>query len=146
VTLPEDCTALLAGHAARSDHDKFTALRMFVPEDDDAPVLAPFLVSVAEDADEEDLVRIEAIRLLELLGFHDDELAASTREALIQLAGRDEDYDVRGAAAAAVFRLPGAERELARMRTLIDEEPEEIIREQMNASMHLFLDRKATKN
>lgn len=103
---------VIANFAQWSADRRFSALRSLVPEDDDGPLLASFLLAVAADVSEDDLVRIEAVRVFEILQIDDDSLAERCRTALIHLARTDDDWDVRNAAGCAVFDLPGAEREL----------------------------------
>ena len=134
---------LIAGHPGRTADARSAALRLFVPEDGDAPALAPFLLSVAADAAEEDLVRIEAIRVLPIAYLPTGEFAAGVRAALIRLAAEDADDDVRNAAGTTVFELAGAEDDLPRMRELIAAEPEELVRTNIEAALRLFLDRKS---
>ncbi|PZT75709.1 MULTISPECIES: HEAT repeat domain-containing protein [unclassified Streptomyces] len=128
---------LVEGHSGLSADSRAAALRVFVPGEGDAPELTPFLLGVAADPGEEDLVRIAAIRLLEIVHRYDDGLAAVARDALIRLAGEDEDWDVRNAAGCAVFSLPGAEREVTRMRALIAAEEDDFVRENIEAALRL---------
>jgi hypothetical protein len=121
---------------------RFAALRSLIPEDDDGSPLAPFLLRVASDVAEDDLVRIEALRVFEILRIEDDSLAAQCRRTLIQLARTDADWDVRNAAGCTVFDLPGAERELDTMRSVIAAEPESFVRENVAAALQGFLRRR----
>ena len=134
---------LIAGHLARSAQARAAALRLFVAEDGDAAVLTPFLLSVAADAAEDDLVRIEAIRVLPIAYVPTGSAAAAVRAALIRLAAEDADFDVRDAAGCTVFDLPGAEDDIPRMRELIAVEQEELVRANLEAALHLFLDRRS---
>ncbi|MEY9935120.1 hypothetical protein ABH926_009791 [Catenulispora sp. GP43] len=133
---------LIAGHPGRTADARRAALRLFVPEDGDAPVLTPFLLSVAADAAEDDLVRIEAIRVLPIAYIPEGGPAASVRAALIRLAAEDSDSDVRNTAGYTVFDLPGAEDDVARMRELIAAEEDEFVAENIDASLELFLERR----
>jgi HEAT repeat protein len=134
---------LIAGHPGRTADARRAALRLFVPEDGDASALTPFLLSVAADAAEMDLVRIEAIRVLPIAYVPKGEPAAAVRAALIQLAAEDPDDDVRNAAGSTLFDLPGAEEDVPRMREVIAGEPEELVRANIEAALRLFLDRKS---
>lgn len=136
-----EARALVEGHPRLSDDSRANALRLFVPAQGDADLLTPFVLGVAADPNEEDLVRIEAIRLLEIVPMRDDALAAGARNALIALAQQDEDWDVRNAAGCAVFSLPGADREILRMRELIAAEEEDFVRENVDAALQLMLNR-----
>jgi hypothetical protein len=128
--------------AQRSEGGRFAALQSLIPEDGDGSLLAPFLLAVASDVSEDDLVRIEAVRVFEILRVDDEALAEKCREALIHLARTDGDWDVRNAAGCAVFDLPGAERELDTMRSVIAAEPESFVRENVAAALDLFLRRR----
>jgi HEAT repeat protein len=121
---------------------RFSALRSLVPGVDDGSLLAPFLLAVAVDVSEDDLVRIEAVRVFEILPLDDDSLAEDCRKALIHLARTDDDWDVRNAAGCAVFGLPGAERELEAMRSVIATEQEEFVRDNVGAALRMFLRRR----
>ncbi len=121
---------------------RFSALRSLVPGVDDGSLLAPFLLAVAADVSEDDLVRIEAVRVFEILPLDDDSLAEGCRRALIHLARTDDDWDVRNAAGCAVFGLPGAERELDAMRSVIATEQEEFVRDNVGAALRMFLRRR----
>ncbi|PZT73812.1 hypothetical protein DNK56_14895 [Streptomyces sp. AC1-42W] len=88
-------------------------------------------------------MRIEAIRLLEIVPMLGDELAADVRNALIRLAEQDGDWDIRNAAGCAVFSLPGASREVPRMRDLIAAEEIDFVRENIEAALWLMLNRPA---
>lgn len=129
---------LLAAFPALSADERRAGLRVLVPADGDTPALVPFLLSVAESTDEEDLVRLEAISLFGILSFDDAELLDSCRERMIALAADDEDWDVRNAAGCIVFDLPGADAVLERMHELIAAEPEEFVRENLAAAARLF--------
>lgn len=133
---------LIAGHSARSADARRAALRLFVPEDGDATVLTPFLLAVAADASEDDLVRIEAIRVLPIAYIPQGDPVAAVRAALIRLAAEDFDSDVRNAAGYTVFDLPGADDDVARMRELIAAEEDELVAENIDASLELFLERR----
>lgn len=121
---------------------RFAALRSLIPADDDGAPLAPFLLTVASDVSEDDLVRIEALRVFEILRIDDDSLAAECRHTLIRLARTDADWDVRNAAGCAVFDLPGAELELDTMRSVIAAEQESFVRENVAAALEGFLRRR----
>lgn len=133
---------VIANFAQWSADRRFSALRSLVPEDDDGPLLASFLLAVAADVSEDDLVRIEAVRVFEILRIDDDSLAERCRTALIHLARTDDDWDVRNAAGCAVFDLPGAERELDTMRSMIAAEQEGFVRENVGAALDMFLRRR----
>ena len=133
---------VIANFSQWSADARFTALRSLVPGDDDGSVLAPFLLGVAADVSEDDLVRIEAVRVFEILLVDDDPLAEGCRRALIHLARTDDDWDVRNAAGCAVFGLPGAERELETMRSVIATEQEEFVRDNVEAALKTFLRRR----
>ncbi|ACU70153.1 hypothetical protein Caci_1228 [Catenulispora acidiphila DSM 44928] len=134
---------LIAGHSARSAAARAAALRLFVAEDGDAPALTPFLLSVAADAAEADLVRVEAIRVLPIAYVPTGSAAAVVRAALIRLAAEDAGFDVRDAAGCTVFDLPGAEDDIPRMREVIAAEQEELVRANLEAALHIFLDRRS---
>lgn len=132
---------VIGDFARLSSDGRFAALRSLIPEDDDGPLLAPFLLAVARDVSEDDLVRIEAVRVFEILRIDDDSLATQCRDALIQLARADDDWDIRNAAGCAVFDLPGADLALDTMRSVIAAEPESFVRENVAAALHGFLRR-----
>ncbi|MEC3891065.1 hypothetical protein [Nocardiopsis sp. LDBS1602] len=138
MTCSAEARVLIDEHPGLSVDSRFQALRLCVPGPDDAPVITPFLLAVAADPAEEDLVRIEAIRLLEIVPLRDDALAAGARETLIRLAEHDEDWDVRSAAGCAVFRLPGVAREVPRMRDLIAAEELDFVRDDIAAALRLM--------
>ncbi|WP_194916374.1 hypothetical protein [Catenulispora rubra] len=133
--------SLIAGHSARSADARAAALRVFVGEEGDAPVLTPFLLSVAADVAEYDLTRIEAIRVLPVACVPAGEPAAEVRAALIRLAAEDADPDVRNAAGVTVFGLPGAEDDIERMRALIAAEEDELVAENVDAALDLYVTR-----
>ncbi|WP_156042553.1 HEAT repeat domain-containing protein [Rhodococcus sp. UNC363MFTsu5.1] len=133
---------VIANFAQWSADGRFSALRSLVPEDGDGSLLAPFLLAVAADVSEDDLVRIEAVRIFEILRIDDDSLAERCRGALIRLARTDDDWDVRNAAGCAVFDLPGAEREVETMRSVIAAEQEDFVRENVGAALEMFLRRR----
>ncbi|MBP1162053.1 HEAT repeat domain-containing protein [Rhodococcus sp. PvR099] len=133
---------LVSNFAQWSADRRFSALRTFVPEDGDGSLLAHFLLAVAADVSEDDLVRIEAVRVFAILRIDDDSLAERCRGALIHLARTDDDWDVRNAAGCAVFDLPGAERELETMRSVIAAEQEDFVRENVGAALDMFLRRR----
>jgi hypothetical protein len=129
---------LLMGFPAWSADERRAVLHTLVPEVGDTEVLVPFLLSIAESVDEEDLVRIEAIGVFSILTFADAGLLASCRKQLMVLAADDEDWDVRNAAGCAVFDLPGADAVLERMRGVIEAEPEEFVKENIAAALRLY--------
>ncbi|SDD23304.1 hypothetical protein [Rhodococcus tukisamuensis] len=133
---------VIANFAQWSADGRFSALRSLIPEDGDGPLLASFLLAVAADTTEDDLVRIEAVRVFAILRIDDDSLAGRCRRALIHLARTDDDWDVRNAAGCAVFDLPGAERELETMRSMIAAEQECFVRENVGAALAMFLRRR----
>lgn len=114
------------------------------PGDGDGPRLAPFLLAVAGAVSEDDPVRIEAVRVFEILRITDDSLAEKCRQALVELARTDDDWDVRNAAGCAVFDLPGAELELDTMRSVIAAEQESFVRENVAAALKGFLRRRTS--
>jgi hypothetical protein len=132
---------LIAGHSARSADARAAALRLFVAEDGDAPVLTPFLLSVAADVTEYDLARIEAIRVLPIAYVPAGEPAAEVRAVLIRLAAEDADSDVRNAAGSTVFGISGAEDDIERMRELIAAEEDAMVAETIDAALWLFQER-----
>lgn len=87
-------------------------------------------------------MRIEALRVFEILRIDDDSLAEKCRHTLIRLARTDDDWDVRNAAGCAVFDLPGAELELDAMRSVIASERESFVRENVRAALDAFLRRR----
>ncbi|PBI89414.1 hypothetical protein BKP42_58270 [Rhodococcus erythropolis] len=135
---------LIDSFADRSADGRFAALRSLVPGDGDGPRLAPFLLAVAGAVSEDDLVRIEAVRVFEILRITDDSLAEKCRQALVELARTDDDWDVRNAAGCAVFDLPGAELELDTMRSVIAAEQESFVRENVAAALKGFLRRRTS--
>ncbi|GAB2636310.1 hypothetical protein GCM10027068_14860 [Prescottella soli] len=135
---------LIDDFAQRSADGRFAALRSLIPGAGDGPRLAPFLLAVASDASEDDLVRIEAVRVFEILRIDDDSLAEKCRHTLIHLARTDDDWDIRNAAGCAVFDLPGAELELDTMRAVIAAEEESFVRENVAAALEGFLRRRAS--
>ncbi|SDD24773.1 hypothetical protein SAMN05444580_103419 [Rhodococcus tukisamuensis] len=82
------------------------------------------------------------MRVFAILRIDDDSLAERCRGALIHLARTDDDWDVRNAAGCAVFDLPGAERELETMRSMIAAEQEGFVRENVGAALAMFLRRR----
>ncbi|NMM92031.1 hypothetical protein B2J88_48565 [Rhodococcus sp. SRB_17] len=133
---------VIANFTQWSADRRFSALRSLVPEDGDGSLLAPFLIAVAADVSEDDLVRIEATRVFGILRIDDEFLAERCRGALIHLARTDDDWDVRNAAGCAVFTLPGAEGELDTMRSVIAAEQEGFVRENVGAALDMFLRRR----
>lgn len=131
---------LLAGFPVWSADERRAVLRTLVPEAGDTEMLVPFLLSIAESVDEEDLVRIEAIGVFSILTFADSDSRrlATCREQLMALAADDEDWDVRNAAGCAVFDLPGADTVLERMREIIAAEPEDFVKENVAAALRLY--------
>ena len=116
---------LIAGHPGRTADARSAALRLFVPEDGDAPAWRrsccpwpPTRPRRTWSASR----RSGSCRSPICKG----EFAAEVRAALIRLAAEDADDDVRNAAGSTVFDLAGAEDDLPRMRELIAAEPEEL--------------------
>ncbi|MFD2467850.1 HEAT repeat domain-containing protein [Amycolatopsis silviterrae] len=141
--MPAEPTAreLVDRFGQMADDDRFQTLRLLVPGTGDSPVLGPFLIATANDAAEDDLVRVEAIRAIPLLDFTEPDLAGRCRDTLLRLAREDDDWDVRNAAGCAVFDVPGAESSVEPMRAVLAAEPEEFVRDNVSAALNLFLRR-----